>query len=917
MGGSFIDTVFSFVTTFSGMITKTIQALFTLNFTALLFEPLRPICWLLGIRDQDITSGSMSLVKIFHKSEFPDTRVRLIAEKARNDTGLLDMYWGYSYTGQNQYDKYFYYAKSNFMDHLPDGNIGSSSIDSKVIIDALKDDTGLTKVYVDSIDYGIPDNYTWAQWYLQKHNGYRYTSNVVTIDNIVYELVNAVYDIDTNKIVAYLTAISFIRVVVVDRTIITIESIDNIYDKKTTKITRETTKYTQSNEVISFSSSSISEVAETIAKDSEENSETIATVSDTEEHPSNPNITMDIDPPQHINFYQIVYSNVGDGAGNRLWLCPSADPRYNFNNPDKKVEKTIDLFPVVALRNSKVDVRDAENNGNCTVSFRRPGRYAQSKEMLQQIGIPIDKLIDEYRKNGSINDVYDVFFIVGISPKQTMDDWDDDPQGNDFSRKCISRLLYETIDYIYRSIPCIRTGQTYYITFREDPFKGGVYWAGVPPTRVEGKKCDLYDVEMDMSYVFISKLTVKKIDRLIRTDNYYSDSSYYDVGYNQRKRYIYHYHRYDIQIEGRVTGKTIYDAISTAESSGEGEISLLEELSLPVYRIDPVSTPYSSGSYEEDEPSYLPINLNINDDNTVITRAYLNESFGVDTLTLDYQISMTEYRRITVRDMHSMAFTDEVDQGLVNVSKVSESNFFMPLPVDALVQLNLYDKNKLVSEAFYMMFFAKRTQHLEFYQTPEFASFIKIIGICIIIIVQIFTWWSGPTTSVILTSVLMAVLRMIVIAVALTLAIHLIQTFVKDPALKMALTAVAMIAAMYAGGGFNNMDFSTVLQLVEIPCKMIEMYVGDQMKALQQEYGEFQSGAERTMQEMTEKKAALDTGLETEDIVQLQSATRMAGIPSISIDSWFFLSTNITPVDYVYDQYNQIYDYDSKFDLAF
>lgn len=919
MGGSFIDTVFSFVTTFSGMITKTIKALFTLNFTALLFEPLRPICWLLGIRDQDITNGSMSLVKIFHKSEFPDTRVRLIAEKARNDTGLLDMYWGYSYTGQNQYDKYFYYAKSNFMDHLPEGNIGSSSIDSKVIIDALKDDTGLTKVYVDSIDYGILDNCTWSQWYLQKYYDYNYTSNTVIVDNIIYEFINAIYDMDINKVVVYLTAISFIRTVAVDRTIITIEPIDDTHDKKTTKIIRETTKYTQSNEIISFSSLNISEIVETIIKDSEENSETVAVVSDIEEHLNNPNITINIDSPQHVNFYQVTYSSVGDGAGNKLWLCPSTDLRYNFNNPDKKVEKAIDLFPIVALRNSKVDVPDAENNGNCTVSFRRPGRYAQSKEMLQQIGIPIDKLIEEYHKNRYINDVYDVFFIVGISPKQTMDDWDDDPQGNDFSRKCISRLLYETIDYIYRSIPCVRTGQTYYITFREDPFKGGVYWAGVPPVKMEGKKCDLYDVAMEMSYVTLSKVTVKKIDRLIRTDKYYSNSDFYDPSYNNKKRYVYHYYQYDLQIEGKVTGKAISNIINTAEFSKEGEISLLEELSLPVYRVDPTSI-FSHNDYYDGEyvgSSYSPINLNINDDNEELSRVYLNESIGIDTLILDYQISMTEYRRITVRDMHSMAFTDEVDQGLVNVSKVSEPNFFMPLPLDALTQLNLYDKNKLVSESFYMMFFAKKTRHLEFYQTPEFASFIKIVGICIIIIVQIFTWWTGPATSVFLTSVLMAVLKMIVIAVALTLAIHLIQTFVKDPALKMALTAVAMIAAMYAGGGFSNMDFSTVLQLVEIPCKMIEMYVGDQMKALQQEYGEFQSGAERTMQEMTEKKAALDTGLETEDIVQLQSATRMAGIPSISIDSWFFLSTNITPVDYVYDQYNQIYDYDSKFDLAF
>ena len=915
--GGFISGVIGFFSAIITSIVNIVKALFTLNFMALLFEPLRPICYLLGIVDRDITNGSASLVKVFHKSEFPDTRVRLISEKARNGSDLPDMYWGYSYTGQNQYDKYFYYAQSNFMDHLPEGHIGSSGIDAKIVVNALKDDLHLNNVYIDSIDYGIPSNYVWAQWYLQEHNGYKLASNTVIINDIVYEVVNAIYDMDRNKIVAYLTAVSSIRVVVVDRTIVTIEPLDNVNDKKTTVVKRETTKYTDGYEIISFTSSTVSTAVVNVPKDSEENSETVATVSETEEHPSNPNITLDINPPQHVNFYQVIYAKVGTSDGNKLWLCSITDPRYNLSNPDKRIEQAIDLFPIVALRNSKVDVRDAENNNNCTASFRRPGRYAQSKEMLQQIGIPIDKLIDEYRKNDSINDVYDVFFVVGISPKQTMDDYDEDPQGNDFSRQCVGRLLYETVDYIYRCLPCVQTGQTYYVTFSEDPFRGGVYWGGVPPTRRQGKVCDLYDVVMDMGTVKLSKVKVKKIDRLVRTENYYSDSDYYYSSYNQRKRYIYHYSQYDVQVEGRVTGKAISDALDGVDSSGGGEISLLEELaSLPVYRVDPVST-YSYYDSENSGPSYSSINLDVNDNSTELSRVYLSDTVTIDSLTLDYQIAMSEYRRIVLRDMHSLAFTDEVDQGLVSVSKVSESGFFMPLAVKSLEQLNLYDKNKLVSEAFYMMFFAKRTQHLEFYQTPEFATFIKIIGICIIIIVQIFTWWTGPTTSLTLTAVLMAVLKMIVIAVALTLAIHLIQTFVKDPMLKMALTAAAMVAAMYAGGGFDNFDFSSILQLVEIPCKIAEMYVGDEMKALQQDYNEFQSGAERSMQEMKEQKAALDTGMEVEDIVQLQSATRMAGLSNISVDSWFFLAKNIAPVDYVYDQYSQLYDFDSKFDLAF
>ena len=911
--GGLIDGIIGFFSAIITSVINIVKALFTLNFMALLLEPLRPICYLLGITDQDVTNGSASLVKVFHKSEFPDTRTRLIAEKARNDTGLLDMYWGYSYTGQNQYDKYFYYAQSNFMDHLPEGYIGSSGIDSKVVVNALKDDLGLSAVSVDSVDYGVPSNYVWSQWYLQEYNGYKYSSNTVIIDDVVYELVNAVYDMDRNKIVAYLTAISFIRTVVVDRTIIDIEPLDLLQDTKTTTVVRETTKYTQDYNIISFNAQTLSTATTTIPIDTEEDSEIVVTVSETEEHPSNPNLQLDIDPPQHVSFYQVTYSVVGSGDGYKLWLCSITDPRYNLANPDKRIEQNIDLFPVVALRNSKVDVRDAENNGNCSASFRRPGRYAQSKEMLQQIGIPIDKLIDEYHKNDSIGDVYDVFFVVGISPQQTMDDYDDDPRGNDFSRKCIGRLLYETVDYIYRCLPCVQIGQTYYLTFSESPFKGGVYWGGVPPTRRSGKKCDLYDVAMNLGTIRLSKFKVRKLKKYIGERIKYI---YLEQGYDEETVFDYECDEYDILIEGTPTYRAIVDEVNLTEPVGSYETTLDNYINpLPAYQIAGNDNVVPRGA---PRPSYGNIAFKETDDlSGEINTIFFGESSTVDNLVLDYQIGVNEYRRIILRDMHSVAFTDEVDQGLVSVSKISETGFFMPLAVKALEQLNLYDKNKLVSEAFYLMFFAKKTQHLEFYETPEFASFIKIIGICIIIIVQIFTWWSGPSTSITLTAVLMAVLKMVVIAVALTLAIQLIQTFVQDPALKMALTAVAMVAAMYAGGGFDNIDFSSILELVEIPCKMVEMYVGDQMKSLQQDYGAFQSGAERTMQEMTEKKAAMDTGMEVEDVVQLQSATRMAGIPSISIDSWFFLSTNITPVDYVYDQYTQLYDYDSKYELAF
>ena len=66
--GGLVEGIVGFFSSIITAVVNIVKALFTLNFMALLFEPLRPICYLLGITDRDVTNGSASLVKVFHKS---------------------------------------------------------------------------------------------------------------------------------------------------------------------------------------------------------------------------------------------------------------------------------------------------------------------------------------------------------------------------------------------------------------------------------------------------------------------------------------------------------------------------------------------------------------------------------------------------------------------------------------------------------------------------------------------------------------------------------------------------------------------------------------------------------------------------------------------------------------------------------
>ena len=156
-------------------------------------------------------------------------------------------------------------------------------------------------------------------------------------------------------------------------------------------------------------------------------------------------MTLQYDPAPSGSYFIVTYHKTTDYLY-KLWIhrtnLQSLGVNFKEDDIDKMIKENLDCLPVACLRNNKVDVKDAADNGNASESFRHPKRYKQTKKLLQSLGLPIDEVTKQYHENQSINDVYDAYFMSGISPQQTIDDHDKDPEGNEYSVEAVAKYLY-------------------------------------------------------------------------------------------------------------------------------------------------------------------------------------------------------------------------------------------------------------------------------------------------------------------------------------------------------------------------------------------------------------------------------------------------------------------------------------------
>ena len=100
--------------------------------------------------------------------------------------------------------------------------------------------------------------------------------------------------------------------------------------------------------------------------------------------------------------------------------------------------------------------------------------------------------------------------------------------------------------------------------------------------------------------------------------------------------------------------------------------------------------------------------------------------------------------------------------------------------------------------------------------------------------------------------------------------------FVSNTYLKMALAAIAMVASMYFGGGFDSFNALSAMQLLQIPAMAADIYMKDKVLALQQDvskYNEQQAQYEEKNKQNEQLLQSLNDGLTSSDIVDLTVRT--------------------------------------------
>ena len=284
------------------------------------------------------------------------------------------------------------------------------------------------------------------------------------------------------------------------------------------------------------------------------------------------------------------------------------------------------------------------------------------------------------------------------------------------------------------------------------------------------------------------------------------------------------------------------------------------------------------------------------------------------TLTIKKQITTTTTKTIILRDTATFSIIrNSVDgysagEGL----SIDDSDLVIPLPVEVVERLTLMEKTALLGRSAYLIFYSYQHQHIAWYQTSAFASFVStistIISIAVAVVVTIVSFGNiaaGASAGTLVSTVMMGVLKAAVIMGALQLALYIIDQTVQDTYLKMALTIIASIAAMAAGGAFSGgFNFGTALQLAEVATKAADIYANDQMKkidkkmnALQSEAESFSTQYESRTKQFEDLLKGMDNGLDVSATVGLAIEVNDDFLTSsdrgfmISPDQFFNLAT--------------------------
>ena len=806
--GGFISGIVNFVGSVIGAVVNAISSIVGALWNFTFKYIIEPVMNFLGFVDEDIYNISIVSSKVYKDEFYEDTRTKLILDKVSNNLDTKKYILNYAEVGNKQFSKFYYKGKYDYLDYLPESVLQATSVPSSKIKKILEEKLNTEVSIVDIIGM-VPTDEDWCKYQVQEQYDYNIGKDYLFYNNKWYYYVKNIYDINNNIFNVYFSTINELKKITYSVTDIEITSLTDTTDNKHT-IKREEYYYYKNNIYLYTETNILSETNEEIQKNSEENS--ISSTLLNEEVIVNEEEEQIFNISNHNNIRQYVIKYIVlKESREYYWIY---DPTTNeYPEISSPLLETIEfeMYPVVMLRNNHFNVSDYDKTsvGNTP---RPPSitkeRYEDTVEVLNGIGVSLEDLTKAYEDSDSIENLQDAFFLMGICPSNT--------------EPIISKALYEMFDFVYDALPYVDTSKSYAAVFKENPFNAAISWL---PRPIEIKDEVIGNIGTHTHIIRDNTITTTKsaIQTVTCLEKWHNICT---------KKLVENY---------KITKVTdAYNNVLSTEISDSSSTILLGD--------DEGFKDYEIGTTETIDST---------------------EHDTVKDLIIKKQISKTQTKTLSLYSFTSFTIIRHGGgNGGVTLS-LDDKNLIIPLAVDVVNRLSLIEQTQLLDKVVYLQFYAVQHIHLEWYQTSKFLSFVNILSIAVTVVVSIVSFGSMTAQTVTLTSALWSALKAVAIAGALYLAVKAIDVFVGDGTLKIFLKIAATAIAMYAGGVFENFNFTDAVQLVNSAVDAIDTYIKDITTDLVGEINEFSNLYQEKLEVFEDIAKELNSGLSIEDIVDV------------------------------------------------
>lgn len=596
-------------------------------------------------------------------------------------------------------------------------------------------------------------------------------------------------------------------------------------------------------------------------------------------------------------YYYIVYIDPITGRS-KLWMYPPlvTDPYWDIRYPDldlnafderdeigyAKQYNSFESYPIVTIRENRVDVESLKN-GNAT----QQKRYKETVAMLNNLGIPLDTLTEAYLDSSidnvqvsgatTVNTVLkDVFIQLGVSPAN--------------NAEVVSQVLFDFFDKVYAELPNSQNSILYPYTMEIIEGNLNTYYEWVPRQKVRvastGKPIGRYwhtcedlpasartesmTVKVGASYV--STWVDPGIDQASSFDilavmlpeanppgTYYA--MYLMNGSGQPLRYFFDFNG----ITYTLNSSQVSNLMDNAKTSGNGQSVIVRTNS---GQLDATLTASVSEMYR---------------------------------LSIYKQVTATQADVIYVDNLRSwngvLAGKTKVENLLMKDGVVN-SHFMIPLSVKFIENMSLMQRTDLLSHCIHMCLYIYQNYKLEYREGGILKKLLTVLAVIITVVVSIIAPPAGAAmagslgtiSAAAISNILTNLFANFLIGMALSIALKVIMRSTGSQTLKYILSAVVMVAAVYLGGGFDGVfdslteTLKTAVQLADIPIKITEMYVQDQMQGIMQSMNQLQNAAtaffseyESINEQYSDILKTFNSSISTEYLVNLNRTGDLTG----------------------------------------